>query len=91
MGLKIRVRDSLSRTPKTALLAVATVAGLAIGSAASATPVVLPSIDLGFDADGVAANLQAVLVPFLAAAIAIGFAFFAVKLGVRWIKSWVRG
>ncbi len=48
-------------------------------------------LDIGVDPTDVITGLQGVLVPFLVAAITIGFAFYAVKLGVRWIKGMARG
>lgn len=70
--------------------AVAALAAAACGSSAFAGgTVTVPVIDLGFEATDLATLLQGYLVPFLVGAISVGFAFWAVKRGVRWIKNMI--
>jgi hypothetical protein len=69
---------------------VAVAGGVAVVSASSALAgVTVPTIDLGFDATDLAATLQGYLVPFLVGAISVGFAFWAVRKGVNWIKGMI--
>lgn len=69
-----------------ALAAMASTPALAGGGGPT-----IPSIDLGLDAGDIASQLSSVVLPFLLAAIGVGFAFFAVKYGAKLIKSWIRG
>lgn len=86
-----RVGAAFARHSRAVAVGGAVLVGVAAAPSAMATPVVIPDIDLGIDPTSVTDALKAVLVPFLVAAISIGFSFFAVKYGVRLIKSWSRG
>lgn len=71
----------------------AAVGALAVSATSSAFAggVTVPVIDLGFEASDLTTIIQGYLVPFLVAAISVGFAFWAIFKGVRWIKGLVGG